>query len=302
MNHVGDKNNFFKNPIGVIGIFLVLTEAIASLVIVNSKLTDIQNTILVLFVVLFPCAILLAFYLLVTRHHSKLYSPSDYRDEQNFVNTYNSVTQREEIRKAGSLSGEIREQSAAMEKNIKLLKDALADVIEVQKKIVPSLDNASFTEEEKLGFVDNLEDTLSWIDADQTVFYQVEVSTMRGCSQFVSTLQKEGYIAKVYQDYDPEPSAEEEHQAIWLGDEISPAMAAKVVRTAKSFFPHLKYIHLNDALDGAPEYVKYQIFIGGATSTAKHRGLKELSEKDFHKLYAIQDQHELHSFISSFEP
>ena len=43
------------------------------------------------------------------------------------------------------------------------------------------------------------------------------------------------------------------------------------------------YKALNDALDGAPKYVKYQIFIGGATSTAKHRGLKELSEKDFHK-------------------
>ena len=45
MNNIGDKGNFFKNPIGVIGIFLVLTEAIASTVIVKSNLNDFQNTI-----------------------------------------------------------------------------------------------------------------------------------------------------------------------------------------------------------------------------------------------------------------
>ena len=87
MNNLGDKSNFFKNPIGVIGIFLVLTEAIASMVIVKSSLKDIQNTILVLFIVLFPCLVLFVFYLLVTKHHEKLYSPSDYKDEKNFVNT-----------------------------------------------------------------------------------------------------------------------------------------------------------------------------------------------------------------------
>ena len=84
LNNIGKK---FNNPIGVIGAFLVLTEAIASTVIVNSKLNDIQNTILVIFIVLFPCLVLGIFYLLVTKHHEKLYSPSDYKDERNFVNT-----------------------------------------------------------------------------------------------------------------------------------------------------------------------------------------------------------------------
>jgi len=93
LNNLGDKGNFFKNPIGVIGIFLVLTEAIASMVIVKSSLDSVQNTILVLFIVLFPCLVLFVFYLLVTRHHEKLYSPSDYKDEKNFVNTYLSINQ-----------------------------------------------------------------------------------------------------------------------------------------------------------------------------------------------------------------
>ena len=301
LNNLGNKGSFFKNPIGMIGIFLVLTEGIASLVIVNSKLNDMQNTILVLFIALFPFAILLAFYNLVIHHHSKLYSPSDYKDEQNFVNTYNSVTRREERKEAGDLNGALLEQSAVMEKNINLLKDALSDVIAFQKKIVPSLDSSALTEDEKSTFVDNMEDALTWIDMDHSVF-QVEVSTMRGCKQFVNAIHKEGFSAAVYQDHDPEPSAEAEHEAIWMGSEISPDMASKVVQIAKDFFPHLKYIHLNDTSDGAPDYVKYQIFIGGATSTAKYRRLKELSANDFRRLYTIKDKQELHSFIKSFEP
>ena len=74
MNNLEDKSNFFKNPIGVIGVFLVLVEAIASIVIVQSTLEKSQNTILVWFIVLFPCLVLGVFYLLVTKHHEKLYS------------------------------------------------------------------------------------------------------------------------------------------------------------------------------------------------------------------------------------
>jgi len=53
---------------------LVLVEAIASIVIVQSRLEKSQNTILVWFIILFPCFGLGVFYLLVTRHHEKLYS------------------------------------------------------------------------------------------------------------------------------------------------------------------------------------------------------------------------------------
>lgn len=44
---------------------MVLTEAIASTVIVKSNLNDMQNTILVIFVVAFPCLVLVVFYILV---------------------------------------------------------------------------------------------------------------------------------------------------------------------------------------------------------------------------------------------
>lgn len=304
LNNLGNKGSFFKNPIGMIGIFLVLTEGIASLVIVNSKLNDMQNTILVLFIALFPFAILLAFYNLVIHHHSKLYSPSDYKDEQNFVNTYNSVTQREERKEIGNTSIEIWEQIATMGKDIHLLKDSLTDLIGNQKKIVTSMNGVPLSEEEKTVFVDDLEDTLSWIDKDASKF-KVKVSAMERSKQFVNALLREDYTAEIYRGFfesDQHLAIDEDHQAIWVGSEIPLEMAVKVIEIAKHFFPHLKYIQLNDASDSAPKYVKYQIFIGGATSTAKCRHLKELSANDFRRLYTIKDQQELHSFIKSFEP
>ena len=75
-----------------------MVEGIASFVIVQSMLEKNQNTILVWFIVLFPCLVLVVFYLLVTKHHEKLYSPSDYRDEQNFMKSYNNTTRTDEIK------------------------------------------------------------------------------------------------------------------------------------------------------------------------------------------------------------
>ena len=77
-------------------------------------------------------------------------------------------------------------------------------------------------------------------------------------------------------------------------------MAVAVIHIAKEFYPHLKYIELSGINDNTPSYVKHQIFIGGATSTAKHRKLKPLRPEDFEKLYRITSQQELRLFIRGF--
>lgn len=301
MKDLGD--NFFKNPLGLIGTFLVLTEAIAGLVIVNSNLIDIQNTILVLFIVFFPCLVLFAFYRLVTHHHEKLYSPSDYKDEQNFVRTYNRVTQKAENRRMDGFNREIDGSSAEVEKNIKLIKDVLVNVMELQKKIVPNIESPTLTEDEKTNFVSSLDDYLYEIEEDGQSLL-VEISPMYKSFKLVEQLVQHGYSAKIYRSIieSKEVSANAEHEAIWLGSEIPVSMATEVIKLAKSFYPHLKYIHLSDAEDGAPNFVKYQIFIGGATSTAKEFGLKALQLSDFNTIYTIEDQKELHNFVKSFMP
>jgi hypothetical protein len=75
-----------RNPLGVIGLFIVLVYGLACMVLATSagSLDSCNKQTLVCFIVLFPCLILIAFYSLVTKHHKKLYAPADFRDERLF--------------------------------------------------------------------------------------------------------------------------------------------------------------------------------------------------------------------------
>ncbi len=301
MNNIGDKGNFFKNPIGVIGIFLVLTEAIASTVIVKSNLNDFQNTILVIFVVLFPCLVLWAFYLLVTKHHKKLYSPSDYKDEQNFVNTYNSNTQKNE---SVIIDKEATTQKEDNDKSIAMLKDALTDIVQLQKKIIPTVEDSIISVNDKENYISNMDDFLMGIFEDEEEkILRVKISPMYKCSKLLEELIQQNYIAAIYRfGNDKKFVSNIEHEAIWLGCEVPLDMAVNVIRMAKRYYPHLKYIELSDDKEFAPEYVKYQIYIGGATSTAKERKLRALSESDFERMYSFNGVKEFHDYIKQFDP
>ena len=301
MNNIGDKANFFKNPIGVIGIFLVLTEAIASTVIVKSNLNDFQNTILVIFVVLFPCLVLGAFYLLVTKHHKKLYSPSDYKDEQNFVKTYNNNTQKNE---SVIVDTETMTQKEENDENIAIIKKALMDIAQLQKKIIPTVEDSIISENDKENYISNLDDFLmgTFEDEEERIL-KVEISPMYNCSKLLEELLKQNYIASIYRvGSDKKFVSNIEHEAIWLGCEVPLDMAVNVIRMAKRYYPHLKYLQLSDDKEVAPEYVKYQIYIGGSTSTAKERKLRVLSESDFEKIYSFNNIKEFHDYIKRFDP
>lgn len=298
LNNFGDKNNFFKNPIGVIGIFLVLTEAIASMVIVKSGLNDMQNTILVLFIVLFPCLVLFAFYLLVTRHHEKLYSPSDYKDENNFVNTYNNATQKDEIKRIEENEG-LNEE---IDKNFTIVKDALFEIMGLQKKLIPSVESSILSDDEKSDFVSNMDEFLSEMESENISFL-VMSSPMYKSTKLVAELRQQGYSATIYrfgmEDKKVVPNVE--HEAIWLGSEVPVDMVVNVLKIAKKYYPHLKYIQLNDARE-APKNVKYQIYIGGSSNTARERRLRILNSNDFNNLYELQTKDELHEFVKRFDP
>ncbi|EHH1612979.1 TPA: hypothetical protein IUT60_000334 [Enterococcus faecalis] len=105
LNRFGKEiKSFFNNPLGIIGMFLVLTEGIAAIVITQSQLEFLLNLILVIFIVLFPIVTLSCFVYLVIKHHKKLYGPSDYKDEANFLLTFNNETQETEVIKVTSVS------------------------------------------------------------------------------------------------------------------------------------------------------------------------------------------------------
>jgi len=77
---------FSRNPLGIIGLFQLLVYAIAGLVATfGTSFTPFQRNVLTVFLVGFPVVILGVFAWLVTRHSGKLFAPSDYRDDANYL-------------------------------------------------------------------------------------------------------------------------------------------------------------------------------------------------------------------------
>ena len=82
----GTATKLSQSPLGIIALFIVLVYAFASLVVVLGKnLTGGATIILVWFMVLFPVLVLAVFAWLVSRHHTKLYAPRDYKKEEHFL-------------------------------------------------------------------------------------------------------------------------------------------------------------------------------------------------------------------------
>lgn len=75
-----------KNPLGIIALFIVLVYGFASLVTTfGSTITKEERLPLIYFLVLFPVLVLGIFAWLVSCHAGKLYGPSEYKNEENFV-------------------------------------------------------------------------------------------------------------------------------------------------------------------------------------------------------------------------
>lgn len=79
-----------RNPLGIIALFIVMVYAIAGLVISLAKPVFYQNPYhpLVIFLSAFPLFVLFVFAYLVSKHHQKLYSPEDYKNQDDFVRTF----------------------------------------------------------------------------------------------------------------------------------------------------------------------------------------------------------------------
>lgn len=81
-----EARGFTRNPLGIIGLFVVLIYGLAVVVAGFSQhLSEGQRWVMVAVVALFPPLVLAAFFRLVTQHHAKLYAPSDWKDERNFL-------------------------------------------------------------------------------------------------------------------------------------------------------------------------------------------------------------------------
>lgn len=86
-----------RNPLGVLSLAFVFVYGIAGYVCTSSSLQADERRILIWFIVLFPLTILLAFYRLVAIHNTKLFGPSDFTDESNFLAYTSGHITREQV-------------------------------------------------------------------------------------------------------------------------------------------------------------------------------------------------------------
>lgn len=77
-------------PLGIVALFQVLVYAIACLAIGSGNCSFIENPWhpWVLFLAIFPLAVLVLFFILVAWHHEKLYPPNAFKDQSHFLQTF----------------------------------------------------------------------------------------------------------------------------------------------------------------------------------------------------------------------
>lgn len=75
-----------RNPLGLIALFIISVYAIGALVVGfgNERFYGSPSHPVILFMAIFPVAVLIVFYLLVAYFHTHLYGPSDFINEDNF--------------------------------------------------------------------------------------------------------------------------------------------------------------------------------------------------------------------------
>lgn len=90
-----------RNPLGIIALFIVLVYGIAGLVLgtAGKSLNPFQNSILVWFLAVFPFTVLGAFVWLVSKHHTKLYAPADFRNDEGFLRVLTPEEQKRKLEK-----------------------------------------------------------------------------------------------------------------------------------------------------------------------------------------------------------
>lgn len=82
---------FTKSPLGIIALFIVLVYALAAMAATFSENLQEHTELLIYFLIGFPIIVFIGFLWLVTKHHDKIYGPSDFKNEENFIRMKSST-------------------------------------------------------------------------------------------------------------------------------------------------------------------------------------------------------------------
>lgn len=117
-----------RNPLGIIALFIVLIYGLASLVTVfANSLTASERLPLIWFLVIFPIIVLVVFAWLVSRHSGKLFAPSDFKNEENYVKMQMTAV-------ASLVAASTKASTPASEADIEKIVDAVRQALPSEKQ------------------------------------------------------------------------------------------------------------------------------------------------------------------------
>ena len=126
--------NFLRNPLGVIAFFITICYMMAGLVfsIGLDKLNGAKERLpFIWFIIIFPVIIFVVFVLLVRSHHEKLYGPTDFKNEDNFVKLTKAERETKYTREAA--------ENSQYEEQIPLNTENRAKIIRNEKESIHEL-------------------------------------------------------------------------------------------------------------------------------------------------------------------
>jgi hypothetical protein len=131
--NINQLKTIAKNPLGILSLMISLIYGIACLVfsIGSSNLTPDEKIPLIYFIAIFPFAILYALYKLVIDHHTKLYSPADFKDESNFIKALKDIKYKPELNNTSTNNNLI-----IKENNVKELEETQKNYFELIKLLI----------------------------------------------------------------------------------------------------------------------------------------------------------------------
>lgn len=125
-----------RNPLGIIALFIVLVYGFAALVTTfNSSFTPAERMPLIYFLVVFPVLVLAVFTWLVSTHSNKLFAPSDFKNEDNYVKMQMSVV-------ASLVAASSKDKSSSSESEIKDIVELVQDASSAKRASIQ--DNKSY--------------------------------------------------------------------------------------------------------------------------------------------------------------
>jgi len=275
-----NKISTIRNPLTIIAIFAGIAEVSGTIVL--PFISVINQQIFMFFLIGFPILLVILFFLTLNFNNSVLYAPSDFQNEENYMEVLKFNNSESRLEKVMLSS---RQQIETMSDEINILKGELSafKIIRRSGKISPSQ------------------------VAEQRIFeketFLCRVSPINNSNEFIGKLIEMGYRAEIYHG----PSGRERYYqnnknqaAIWLGKNLNSKIVKDVISVAIDFYPHLKYIMISGDLGPQPpDEVHDELYVGGSTQTAIRDGLIEFSKEDFRRLLSYDSIDEMHKFIRS---